>query len=65
MTMATFGESAEISKSGDGLGITGSVSMEQQCRSQSDLPEFGLSTGATIFTTGRVLTVTKTLPVQG
>ena len=65
MTMATFGESAEISKSGDGPDIPGSVSVEQQCRSLLDLPEFGLSTGATIFTTGRVLTATKTLQDQG
>ena len=65
MTMATFGESAEISKSGDGPDITGSVSMEQQCRSQSGLPESGLSTGTTISFTGRVLTATKTLQVQG
>ena len=63
--MATFGESAVISKSGDGPDIIGSVSMEQQCRSLSDLPEFGLSTGTTISSTGRVLMATKTLQVQG
>ena len=65
MIMVMCGESTEVRTSTDGLGITGSISVEKQCRSQSDLPEFGLSTGATIFTTGRVLTVTKTLPVQG
>ena len=65
MTMATFGESAEISKSGDGPDITGSISVEQQCRSLLDLPEFGLSTGTTISSTGGALTATKTLQVQG